>query len=158
MKGVLRIVTHSEVVIAADRATIWPHIVEPNSWKQGLQPVHESGPVGSVGMVEAARGTHEGADWALMVETVALDPERRKVVRITTEPGDGSPQWAAWHLFDRMKGTLLTYDVFGESPVPDGTPQAVIDAYQPDQQARFDAELIGLRDFLEADTTPAGSA
>ena len=46
--------THSEVTIHRPAATIWPLIVDPNSWKQGSKNWHHSGPVGQLGEVFAA--------------------------------------------------------------------------------------------------------
>src|SRR5687768_1545528 len=63
------LVTHSRIEIAASAASIWPHILEPKAWKQGLQPVHHSGPAQGLGERQIAFG-EDGVTVLLILDTV----------------------------------------------------------------------------------------
>jgi LEA14-like dessication related protein len=143
---VARLVTHSEIQVAAPAIVVWPHILQPNGWKLGLHPVRVEGDLDQVGEVrEASAGPA-----VLRVETVALKAPVRKVVRLTTG-SDLDPAWAAWHLTDAGGVTTVAYDVYGD--VETGTDDAA--AFVSANQQRFDAELVSLKQLVEAGTTTA---
>lgn len=48
-RQVVDLLTHSRILIDRPPAAIWPLIVDPSGWKQGLALAHRSGPFGEVG-------------------------------------------------------------------------------------------------------------
>jgi hypothetical protein len=142
--SVVRLVTHSAVEISAPAVAVWPYVLEPNTWKQGLKPERVSGEPGTVGEVCVAATEHEGTTYSLTTETVALEPLRRKAIRISVgAPLD--PSWAVWQLQERHGVTTVTYDVYGELEIGDHDPEA----YMRINQERFDAELLALKALVE---------
>ncbi len=140
----LDLVTHSEVDIPARAAVLWPLIVNPNDWKQGLHLEDDSGPSNEVGQRRVGRGPDGSV--LLIVDTAAVDPERRMVVKLTTASGVGDG-WASWALHEHESGTVVSYDVYASMRSVEGISDA---EYIAMNQQRFDAELLGLRDLVLA--------
>jgi hypothetical protein len=139
------LVTHSSVEIDAAAVDVWPFILEPNDWKQGLKPVWVSGEANAVGEIREAKAEHEGVAVVLRCETVALEPYTRKVIKISIgSPLD--PAWAAWILQEAGGTTTVSYDVYSQVPVPDDQAEA----YMRDNRDRFDAELLALKELVES--------
>lgn len=140
------LVTHSEVDIPASAATIWPLILDPVDWKQGLKLVHESGRPNELG--ERRVGHGPDGEVLLIVDTVALDPERRLAVKLTTSHGAGSG-YAAWFLREADQATNVSYDVYASMGKLEGID---LSEYVAMNQQRFDAELVGLRELVAKQT------
>ena len=142
------LVTHSRIDIAATAASIWPHILEPHAWKQGLQPVHHSGPAQGLGERQIAFG-EDGVTVVLILDTVALITDIRKTIKITM---DSSPvSWASWTLAEHGGVTTVSYDVYGLVSLPADALEGMgisVAGYVQMNQARFDSELLGLREIV----------
>ncbi|WP_033287677.1 SRPBCC family protein [Amycolatopsis jejuensis] len=142
------LVTRNVVEIVAEPATIWPFLLDTDSWKQGAKPVRESGEPDSVGEIRVARQVVDGVEYTLTIETVVLEPPTRKVVKLLTG-SSGDPGWAAWQLVPLGASTLVSYDVYSRHDA--GGTGMTADDYLAAQRNRFDAELAELKRLAEAE-------
>jgi hypothetical protein len=151
----LDLVTHSEVTIDRRAAVIWPLIVDPSGWKQGLVLSHHSGPRGEAGEVFAARA-RDDTTIAFFVENVELEAARRRTIKLYSPTGT-LLGFATWTLEERGGKTAVRYDVYSESLVT-SEQAAALGAEELRRQAsanlatnksRFDAELLALKRLVE---------
>lgn len=143
----LEIITRSRVAVARPAGEIWPHILEPNQWKQGAKLMPHENRFAAVG----PDGTP-----VFLVDEVELVPERRRTIRLTSLDGINWG-WSTWYLEPAPGGTVAGYDVYSLMPVPlaalGGTPEAArrqAAGLQRMNQERFDAELLELKRLVEA--------
>lgn len=150
------LVTHNEVTIARPASAIWPYIVDPSAWKQGNKLAHRAGPVGGVGEVFAAVNAESPDKTDYFVQNVELDPNRRRTIKLVS-PDDVLIGFATFELREQGGTTVVRYDVYAESRVPDVqaktmSPQAMAAAERAAIRAngaRFQAELEGLKKLVE---------
>jgi hypothetical protein len=156
-RAAVNLVTHSEVLITRPRSAVWPHIVDPNAWKQGAKLWHHAGPPGQVGEVFAAGDPANRAEVMFFVENVELVPSQRRTIKIYL-PSGTLLGFASWWLREDRGSTTVGYDVFSETPLPaapatGAAADSIRRAEQSDRaanQARFDAELRALKRVVEA--------
>jgi hypothetical protein len=151
------LVTHSRVRIERPAASIWPLIIEPSSWKRGLELVHHEGPRGARGEVFAARDPGSRATIAFFVENVELETNRRRTIKLYAPTGT-LIGFATWTLTGVDGGTEVGYDVFSETVVSQEQARAMgrdslrlmeRQAFTTNQQ-RFDDELLALKRLVES--------
>jgi len=149
----LELVTHSRVIVDRPAREVWPHIVEPNGWKQGAKLVRHGGRFAALG---------PDGEPAFLMDEVELFPEARRTIRLSSLDGT-LWGWATWYLEAVAGGTVVGYDVYSLMEVPlaavGGTPEAAaqgLAGYRQMNQDRFDAELVELKRLVES--TPAGPA
>src|SRR5258706_14406728 len=153
----MNLVTHSEVTIARAAAVIWPHIVDPNDWKQGSKLWHHSGPSAEEGEIFAAGDPATKAKVAFFVENVELVPQKRRTIKIYLPDGT-LLGFATWTLRSAGAGTVAGYDVYSETRIDPGQAKAMsladrLAAERLDREAnekRFDRELVELKRLVEA--------
>ena len=158
------LVTHSEVSIDRPAAIIWPWIVDPSPWKHGAALAHQSGPVGAVGDVFAAREPDDRSKVAFYVENVELVPNRRRTIKIYS-PTMALVGYAAWTLAEAGGRTTVRYDVYSESLIEPAQAKSMTAAQIQEaertvlaaNQKRFDEELLELKRLAEAGRAPADS-
>jgi hypothetical protein len=147
----LNLVTHSQVEIDQGPAAIWPRIVDPSEWKQGLKLRHHAGTVGALGEVSAAVDPANPAEPAFLVENVEFVPNVRRTIKLYL-PSGALIGYASWTLEPRGARTVVHYDVYSETLVPAGDAPGLAEQqriqYEANQQ-RFDAELVVLKRLVE---------
>lgn len=149
--------THSEVTIDRPAATIWPHILDPNAWKQGAKSWHHSGPIGRVGEVFAAGDPAEKAKAAFRFENVELVPNQRRTIKLYNPTG-ALIGYASWWLREQGGRTLVGYDVYSETLIDAAQAKATPleklreaeRSAMTTNKARFDQELVALKRLVEA--------
>jgi hypothetical protein len=151
------LVTHSEVVIDRPAAAIWPHIVDPNDWKQGAKLWHHTGPAGRRGEIFAAGDPARRDRPDFLIENVELVPNLRRTIKLYL-PSGTLLGYATWWLRETNGKTAVGYDVYSESPRAESKTAAGRDsvvaaerAYVAGEQKRFDAELVALKRLVERD-------
>ncbi|MDT9600193.1 SRPBCC family protein [Sphingosinicella rhizophila] len=105
-------IVHSEVVIAATPAKIWPYILDTNSWRSKARTplVHDSGEPGAVG--ERFKAMADGGDdFHYFVVNAELVPEQRRTIRLDKKEG-GLIGYATWTLTPDGAGTRVEYHVY----------------------------------------------
>lgn len=153
----VNLVTHSRILIDRRPAAIWPLIVEPSGWKQGLALVHRSGPPGEEGQVLAAIDPGNPERVVFLVENVEVVPGERRTIKLY-EPGGALLGFALWTLDPEGDRTRVGYDVYSESRLPPGADGRVDPAAlaalareaRETNQRRFDAELMALKRLVES--------
>lgn len=154
-RSAANLVTHSEVTIDRPAAKIWPHIVDPNAWKQGAKSWHYAGPAGQVGEVFAAGDPAARAKPAFLFENVELVPNQRRTIKIYAT-GGALIGFASWWLHEQGGRTVVGYDVYSETLFAPGTAPAPDKLHEAERtqattnKARFDAELVGLKTLVES--------
>lgn len=151
------LVTHSRVEVARPASAIWPFILDPTAWKQGLRLVHHSGPVGEVGETFAAVSPSAPAEPAYFVQNVELVPNQRRTVKLY-EKGGVLIGFATFTLEASNGGTVVGYDVYTETVLPPErasqlTAAAVVEmerAARESSTRRFQAELESLKRLVES--------
>ena len=149
----INLVTHSRVEINRGAAAIWPRIVDPSEWKQGLKLRHHGGTPGAAGEVLAAVDPANPAEPAFLVENVELVPNVRRTIKLYL-PSGGLIGYATWTLEPRGATTVVGYDVYSETLVPAEAARTTDLAEQQrveygTNQKRFDAELVALKRLVE---------
>jgi uncharacterized protein (DUF885 family) len=141
-------VSHHEARIRAPLASIWPHILTPESWKKGPKLRSVSGQVGQVGQrfLAVARDDPDRALFA--VENVEIVPGRRRTIRLNTLKGD-LIGYASWCLTAEGESTRLEYDVYCQFDQPAGLKGEVEPATSHLDAERFEEELGALKKLLE---------
>jgi uncharacterized protein YndB with AHSA1/START domain len=142
---VVDLVTHSEVLIDASPATIWPSILDTNDWHKHQTVVPVGGPSGEAG--ERFHSTPHGQpDLVLLnIEAVEVEPRKRRTIRIDM-PGFGFIGFATWTLVERNSGTAVAYDVYCRHPVP---VEAWNDGLMGQMRQGMDEGLLNLKALIE---------
>jgi len=146
---------YSQIEIDRPVATVWPYIVDTNSWKPERRLTHRSGPVGQVGEVLAIVGP-TGKVWFL-VENVELVANQRRTIKMY-DPDGKLLGFATWKLQATGDHTLIEYEIHGESLVAAaqaGQPGGKSVAEQEREgyavnKKRIDVEFAALKRLLEA--------
>ena len=151
----LNLTTHSQVEIDRPAAAIWPHILDPSPWKQGLKLTYHAGPAGQVGEILGARDPASGAV-AFFAENVEVVPNQRRTIKLY-DPSGRLLGFASWTLTDRNGRTAVGYDVYSETLLaPEQARQSKEALAEQERQAyesnkkRFDAELVALKRLVES--------
>lgn len=150
------LVTHSEVTINRRAELVWPKVVDPNEWKQGLKIWHHAGPVGDVGEILAAGDPADRSKVAFLIENVEMVPHRRRTIKLYLENGK-LLGYASWTLREGAGRTIVSYDVYSETLLEPAEAQsttveqlrAAEKAALATNQKRFDDELRGLKRLVE---------
>jgi hypothetical protein len=144
------LITHSEVLIARPAADIWPYILDPSGWKMVVASDLIAGEPDQLGEVRRISGGSGDQAYTFTIETVALQVNSHKVVKIY--PDDGTHfGFSAWRLFEQPGGTLVTYDVYSENRIPGLSTEQARAQQQHDyelNQPRLDQELLKLKELL----------
>jgi len=154
----INLITHSQVEIARQPTAIWPRIVDPSGWKQGLRLVRHAGPQGKAGEVFAAVDPAKAGPPAFFAENVELVPNQRRTIKLTS-PSGTLIGFATWTLQEAGGRTVVAYDVYSETLLtPDqakGMSAQAIAAQAREGYAtnkkRFDAELLALKRLVESE-------
>jgi hypothetical protein len=152
------LVTHSEVSIEASAQEIWPYIMDPLPWKQGLRLRHLTGSPGEVGELFGAFAEGSPEAISLHLQNVELHPNRRRTIKLTTPDGT-LLGFATWSLIEHSTGTTVRYDVSMETLLTDeqAATTSPTDLMELERQGyelnkpRFDAELVALKALVEGD-------
>jgi hypothetical protein len=155
--------THSEITIDRPAAAVWPHIVDPNDWKQGAKSWHHAGPVGQVGEVFAAGDPADKEKAAFLFENVELKPNLRRTIKLYARTG-ALIGYASWWLRPVAGRTVVGYDVFSETLIDPAqangtTPEKLRELERSGMEtnkARFDQELQALKRLVERGKPGAG--
>jgi hypothetical protein len=152
----VNLITHSSVQIDRPPAVIWPHIVEPNAWKQGLDLRPHAGQPGQIGEVFAAFDPADPGPIGFFAENVELVPNRRRTIKLYDAKGT-LLGFGTWTLVVSGGGTMVGYDVYSETLIPPEqagatSPRARAaterEALESNQK-RFDSELAALKMLVE---------
>jgi len=151
----INLVTHSRVEISRGPSVIWPRIVDPSDWKQGLKLRHHAGTAGAACEVLAAVDPANPAEPAFLVENVELVPNVRRTIKLYL-PSGGLIGYATWTLEPKGASTVVGYDVYSETLVPAEAARTADLAEQQraeheTNQKRFDAELVALKRLVEGE-------
>ncbi len=152
----INLITRNEIEIAGGAATIWPDIIDPSRWKQGLKLVHQSGPAGGLHEILAAID-RDPAHPAFLVENVELAPNRRRTIKLWL-PDGSLIGFASWSLVESADGrrTTVRYEVYSETRGEGTSPADLREAEEREQatnSTRFDAELAALKALIERPRT-----
>jgi hypothetical protein len=150
------LVTHSEVTIDRPAAKIWPHILDPNAWKQGAKAWHYAGPAGQVGEVFAAGDPAAKSKPEFLFENVELVPNQHRTIKIYAT-GGALIGYASWWLKEQGGRTVVGYDVYSETVIDPAqarasTPEKLREserAAAATNKARFDQELVALKKLVD---------
>ena len=152
----VHLLAHSVVEIERSAAEIWPHILNPLPWKQGLRLRLLAGTADRVGALYGGFGEQSPGVIELLLQDVEIEPERRRTVKLMGR--DGTLQgFATWTLEERDGATRVTYDVTSQSALPPGQVdgldtrtllQMERELYAASQR-RFDSELAALKRLVE---------
>ena len=152
------LITHSAVTIDRAASVIWPYIVDPSQWKQGLSMRHHAGQPGAVGEVQAAFDPADPETIVFLAKNAELVPNERRTIKLYL-PGSEETLlgFATWTLTERDGRTRVTYDVYSETLVPREeawrmTAQRLAEMEREGyelNQPRFDRELVALKELVE---------
>ena len=150
------LVTHSEVSIERSAQEIWPYIMDPLEWKQGLRLRHLTGSPGEVGELFGAFPEGSPEAISLHLQNVELLPNRRRTIKLTTPDGT-LLGFATWTLLESSNRTTVSYDVSMETLLSDEqaattspTDLAELERHGYEvNKPRFDAELRALKVLVE---------
>jgi hypothetical protein len=152
----LNLNTHSQVEIDRPAAAIWPHILDPNPWKQGLKLTHHAGPAGQVGEILGAPDPSNRGAAAFYAENVEVVPNQRRTIKLY-EPSGRLLGFAIWTLTERNGRTLVEYDVYSETLLPPELVRQSKEALAEQERQsfdsnkkRFDDELVALKRLVES--------
>ena len=147
-------VTRTEVNIRAAPATIWPYLFDPTPWKASVRSITlESGTSNhELYAVERMFTETEGKKGELLIRNLAVDENKRRVVKITEPNSDRVLGYGSYELYPHGNGTLLVYDVathyrFEQPPTETKTP--LKETLQASAQRRLDAEHAVLKQMIE---------
>lgn len=151
----INLITSNQVTINRPAAAIWPMIVDPSGWKQGLKLVHRSGPVGGQGEVLAAVNPGDTTT-AFVVENAHVVAPRQRTIKLVSPTGQ-LIGFATWTLRESNGKTVVAYDVVSETVVTADqaktmTPAAVLEQERQGAEVngrRFQAELETLKRLVE---------
>ena len=147
--------THSSVIIDSAAAEIWPHIVDPSSWKQGGALVHYSGNEGADEIFQAI----SPADGSVMflLKNVEFIPNERRTIKLYMPAGGPLIGYASWILDEQDGQTEVAYHVYSETllPADQAAEETAEDLAEFEamnyemNKARFDRELEALKTLME---------
>lgn len=147
------LISHESVLIRAASSKVWPHIVEPQGWKQGAELVPIPAPDGKARFKAVMPDRPDTV--MFYAEQVELVDGQRRTIRLNTADGT-LLGYASWVLTPRPGATLVEYHVY--SSVDLGQPAATAAErlklerdYQVLNQRRFLAELEALKRLVEGD-------
>ena len=152
------LVTHSEVSIKRSAREIWPYIMDPMEWKQGLRLRHLTGSPGEVGELFGAFSEGSPEAISLHLQNIELLPNRRRTIKLTT-PNGTLLGFATWSLLENSNSTTVSYDVSMETLLTDeqAATTSLAELAEMERQGyevnkpRFDAELRALKALVEGD-------
>jgi hypothetical protein len=145
-------VVHCAIDVDAPRSTVWPYIVDTNSWME--QQLRSAG--GTAGKVGERFDVHmPGSDVVLFhLENVELEPGQRRTIRVYATDGTFYG-YSSWALRDNTSGgTAVTYDVYCRYPMPAGTD---LDSLLADASSRALANLKVIAEGSESTPVRAGA-
>lgn len=151
------LLTHDSVLIDSSAATIWPYILDPNSWKKGDRNEHLSGAPGQLGEILVAKDGGAAAEPDFYLQNVELVPNKRRTIKLYASANGPLIGYASWVLHEENGKTRVTYHVFTEnllSPkeVKGLTAKQLAEAqrqFTNENETRFIAELAGLKILIE---------
>lgn len=152
----VHLIAHSSVEINDSAAAIWPHILNPLPWKQGLRLRLLAGTADQVGALYGGFAEQTPEVIELLLQDIEMEPERRRTVKLMGP--DGTLQgFATWTLEERDGSTRVAYDVTSESTLPrgqvDGLDTQTLARMERElyaaSQRRFDSELAALKRLVE---------
>lgn len=158
--------THTEILIDAPPARVWPYVLDTSAWKTGGTRRYISGKRGSVGEIVASipRGQQQPA---YFIETVELMQNKRRTIKLFAL-GERGPLlgYASWELREEEGKTRLFYHVYSEillaPEAQSGAKAADLEAsqreYVIENEARFNAEFQALKKLIESSSTKATGA
>lgn len=138
--------THSKVRIAADAATLWPHIVDTSGWQHRQGLVHIGGEPGCVGEQFHAVASSNPEVPLFHVENVELISQRRRTIRLTDLDGIFLG-FSTWELTQAGDDTIVAYDTYCRGPLL--PPNQTRDELIANAQRSMDERILGLRTLIE---------
>lgn len=151
----INLITSNQVVIDRPAAAIWPKIVDPSGWKQGLKLVHRSGPIGGQGEILAAVAPNDTTA-AFLIENAVVTPNAQRTIKLIL-PNGQLIGFATWTLVESGGKTTVRYDVVSETVITPAqlkqtTAAALAQREKTERETnakRFDAELKALKKLVE---------
>ena len=152
----LNLVTHNEILIEAPAMSVWPHILELNTWKKGPELVRARGPINARGEVFAATDRISKAV-LYFAQNVELVPPEHRTIKLFRDDEANLLGFASWQLRESDGLTTVVYDVYVQfaAPVDDageGTAVAreqLENGRQFEERKRFQEELEQLKKLVE---------
>jgi hypothetical protein len=149
--------SHTSVLIDLPAEKIWPHIVDPSSWKQGASIIHIAGPEWGLGEITGAFMPDAPETILFYAKTVELEPNRRKTIKLYGTDDGPLIGFASWQLEPVGDSTRVSYHVYSESLLSDvGLADASAEdvaafqaQYHESNHERFQRELDGLKAMLQ---------
>ena len=139
-------ILHCDILIDAAPGTVWPLLWRVGSGAVSPALVPAGGPRGQVGERFDAFVASDPDHPVYHVETVELEPARRRTVRFEGTDG-GLIGYGSWTLSAQEGGTALSYDAFSRCDFPRDI--AIGEAIVDTQRSMGDA-LAGLKALAEA--------
>jgi hypothetical protein len=157
-KMTLEIYAHSSVLMEQAAADIWPFVIDPNSWKQGLKLRHVDGEQNQVGQVFAALASPGDATPQLYVKNVEVIPNQLRTIKLMSPDDGATVGYSSWVLEESYGMTRVSYHVYVSMPLPE---EAVVNMsaeqiadmkarQQAENAARYKDELLALKAAVEA--------
>ena len=134
------LVTHNSVLIQTDAEKIWPLIVDPSSWKAGVQLIA----LDAAGMKFKAVMPDAPDTPLYHLYNVEFVPGKRRTMRLASLD-NALMGYATWHLETVNNATLVTYDVYSYLAIP----EEMKATYNEENYKRFQAELEKLKRLVE---------
>ena len=106
------LLTHDSILIDSSAATIWPYILDPNSWKKGDRNEHLSGVAGQLGEVLVAKDGVAAVDPDFYLQNVELVPNKRRTIKLYASANGPLIGYASWELREENGKTRVTYHDF----------------------------------------------
>ncbi len=152
----LELVTYNEIVIDRSASVIWPHILDPEAWKQGAKLELVGGEQGKLGAIYRAFLPVKPGETLFYSEDVELVPNQVRSIKIY-QPAQGAlTGYSSWRLRAEGESTRLSYHVLSEFLLPAeaaAMPAAALNAMQEknrkDNHRRFQQELEALKRLVE---------
>ena len=155
-RSAVELVTYNEIVINRPASEIWPHIINPEAWKQGAKLELVSGEQGKLGAIYRAFLPAKPGETLFYSEDVELVPNQVRSIKIY-QPAQGAlTGYSSWRLRADGESTRLSYHVLSEFLLPAeaaAMPVAALKAMQEksrkDNHQRFQRELEALKRLIE---------
>lgn len=151
------LVTHNSIVIDRPAGAIWPLIVDVTAWKRGATLRHLSGTRGQVGEIFEAMMNNASTKPLFYMQNIELVDHERRTVKLYAIDSGPLIGYASWELQEFRGKTRVSYDVYGEIPLPaDNTKETAQNVaeqqalYTAENKARFQAELQELKRLIES--------
>ncbi len=149
------LITHSAVTIDRPASVIWPYIVDPSQWKQGLSMRHHSGKPGAVGEVQAAFDPADPETIVFLAKNAELVPNQRRTIKLYLPGPEGTLLgFATWTLTEQDGRTRVTSETLvSREEAWRVTAQRLAEMERQGyelNQPRFDRELIALKELVES--------